>query len=412
MAIKQSSFVYTAVLAGITALPPLSIDMNLPAIPDIEAAFRVAPGQGSLTLSLFLLGFSLAPLFGGPLSDRYGRKPTLVVALLAGALAAWGCALGASFPLLLASRLIQGIACGVCILVPLAIVRDTQTGAAARRKLSSIMFVGGVAPLLAPIVGGWVLLFWGWPVIYAVQGGMSFLLLCCVAPGVAETLPAAKRNSINLAGILRGYRAIFTSPPFLACSLAQSFCFGCMFSYIAGSPGFMLGELHLSEQHYSYVFACTSCGVLLGAVVSGILGRWEVHARRIVLAALALMTLAVAAIFLLTWTRQPSLLVLVPLLFVVMGCFGLLQPSTMSEAIAPWGHMAGAASGAINALQMLVGAGVSAMVPVLTRGLEAGRAMSLSMLCAVVLAVAAYGLLGRVRPVNGATGIALAHRSG
>ena len=97
MAIQRSSLAYIAILAGIAALPPLSIDMNLPAIPDIEAAFQVAPGQGSLTFSLFLLGFSVAPMLGGPVCDRYGRRPTLLVALFANILAAFACTLGFSF---------------------------------------------------------------------------------------------------------------------------------------------------------------------------------------------------------------------------------------------------------------------------------------------------------------------------
>jgi DHA1 family bicyclomycin/chloramphenicol resistance-like MFS transporter len=404
MAIKQSSFAYTAILAGIGALPPLSIDMNLPAIPEIEAVFQAARGQGSLTLSLFLLGFSVAPLLGGPLSDRYGRKRTLLVALLLGALAAFGCALGASFHLLLLARLIQGVACGVCVLVPLAIVRDTQTGAAARRKLSAIMFVGGVAPLLAPILGGWLLLAggWlllagGWASIYGVQGALSLVLFGLVAAGVAETLPPEKRNRIDAKSMVAGYRSLFSSPRFLAFALAQAFAFGCMFSYIAGSPGLMLGEMGLTEQHYSYAFACTSCGVLAGSLVSGILGRWEVHARSIIATALVLMVAAVAAVFVLTWGQGVRLLVLLPLLFVVMGCFGVILPNAMSEAVAPWGNMAGAASGAVNALQMLVGAVVSALTPLLTGWLEAGRAMGLSMLCTVLVAAGVYAALVRVR---------------
>lgn len=397
MAIRQSSFAYTAILAGIGALPPLSIDMNLPAIPEIEAAFQAAKGQGSLTLSLFLLGFSVAPMLGGPLSDRYGRKRTLLVALLLGALAAFGCALGASFHLLLLARLIQGVACGVCVLVPLAIVRDTQTGAAARRKLSAIMFVGGVAPLLAPILGGWLLLAGGWASIYGVQGAMSLVLFGLVAAGVAETLPPERRNRIDAKSMVAGYRSLFSSPRFLAFALAQAFAFGCMFSYIAGSPGLMLGEMGLTEQHYSYVFACTSCGVLAGSLVSGILGRWEVHARSIIATALALMVVAVAAVFVLTWGQGVRLLVLLPLLFVVMGCFGVILPNALSEAVAPWGNMAGAASGAVNALQMLVRAGVSALTPLLTGWLEAGKAMGLSMLCTVLVAAGGYAALGRVR---------------
>ncbi len=408
MAIQRSSLAYIAILAGIAALPPLSIDMNLPAIPDIEAAFQVAPGQGSLTFSLFLLGFSVAPMLGGPVCDRYGRRPTLLVALFANILAAFACTLGFSFSLLLVSRLVQGTACGVCVLVPLAMLRDTYSGSGARKKLSAIMFVGGVAPLVAPILGSGVLLFWGWPVIYGVQGGLSLVLFICILFGIEETLPQRPRNSVNAATILRGYKSIFTSPRFLGFALTQAFCFGCLFSYIAGSPGFMLGQLHLSEQHYSLVFALTSLGVMAGSCASGILGRREIPARRIISMGLGLMTIATGVISILLWRESTQLLVLVPLLFLVMSCFGLIQPNAMSEAVAPWSNMAGAASGALTCLQMLVGAAVSALSPVLAGLMAPGKAMSLSMLGAALCATTCALLLGRTGSDSGLQGRASA----
>ncbi len=396
MSFKTNGYVYTGILAGISALPPLSIDMNLPAIPDIERSFGAAQGQGSLTLSLFLLGFSVAPVIGGPLTDRYGRRGVLLVALTLLTLAALCCAVPPSFDLLLAARLAQGVACGVCVLVPLAILRDTQTGDAARRKLSVIMLVGGVAPLAAPILGGGILLFAGWQAIYAAQTVMGFALLVLVAYGVAETLPPGNRNAIDLKTIAAGYRTIFGSRLFLAPALTQALCFGCMFSYISGSPSFMLRELGLSEQHYSLVFACTSLGVMVGAALSGILGRWEVPSRRVISLGLLGMFAATIAVFVLTWGGMDRIALLIPTLFIVMASFGVIPPNSMSEAVAPFQRTAGAASGAINSLQMLVGALVSAMVPLLAKSLTPGRAMGASMLAAILLAAGCW-LLFRPR---------------
>ncbi|OIO00599.1 MAG: hypothetical protein AUJ49_09585 [Desulfovibrionaceae bacterium CG1_02_65_16] len=395
MSIRPSHFAYTGILAGISALPPLSIDMNLPALPDIENALGVAQGQGSLTLSLFLSGFSVAPLVGGPLSDRYGRRPVLLVALALISLAALCCALTPTFPLLLVARLAQGVACGVCVLMPLAILRDTQAGASARKKLSIIMLVGGVAPLIAPMLGGWILVLLGWQAIYGAQCAMGLALFCLVACGVAETLAQEKRNAISIKTVAAGYGEIFKSSQFMGSALTQALCFGCMFSYISGSPSFMLGELRLSEQIYSLVFACTSFGVMVGVACGGVLARWEVHPRRIIAAGLGSMCVTVLAVFILTWSGVAQISVLVPALFLVMGSFGLIQPSIMSEAVAPFGHMAGAASGAINSLQMLAGALTCAMVPLLAHVLTPGRAMSASMLGAILLAAGFHALLGR-----------------
>ncbi|MGE4420734.1 MAG: multidrug effflux MFS transporter [Pseudodesulfovibrio sp.] len=394
---QNRGFAHLAILAGISTLPPLSIDMNLPAIPDIEAAFGVAQGQGSLTLSLFLLGFAVAPLLGGPLSDRFGRKPVLLAALMLNTLAALACTLHGSFHFLLFSRLVQGIASGVCILAPLAILRDTLTGAEARKQFSAIMFVGGVAPLVAPILGGLVLLYTGWAAIYGVQGGLGLALFILVLMRVPESLPPEKRNTTSAGKLFAGYAAIFRSPHFLGLALPQALAFACIFSYIAGSPGFMLGELGLSEQAYSLIFALTSFGVMVGAFASGLLGRREIRVGRILGFALTLMTLAAASVFLLTWSRAGGLAVLLPLLFLVMTCFGIIQPNAMSEAVAPWGHMAGTASGAVNSLQMLAGAGASALAPLLNTVWEPGKAMGLSILCAALLSAGIYLFFGKIQ---------------
>ncbi|EGB14435.1 drug resistance transporter, Bcr/CflA subfamily [Pseudodesulfovibrio mercurii] len=394
---RKRGLAHLAILAGISTLPPLSIDMNLPAIPDIEATFGVARGQGSLTLSLFLLGFACAPLLGGPLSDRFGRKPVLMTALLLDTLAAFACTVHGSFHFLLLSRLIQGIASGVCILAPLAILRDTMTGPEARKQFSAIMFVGGVAPLAAPLLGGLILLYTGWSAIYAVQGLLGLSLFVLVALLVPESLPPDRRNTVGAAKLLGGYATIFRSPQFLGYALPQALGFGCLFSYIAGSPAFVLGEMHLSEQAYSLVFALTSFGVMVGAFLSGLVGRREIRVDRILAVSLGVMTLAAGSVFVLTWYHAPELPLLLPPLFLVMACFGVLQPNAMSEAVAPWGHMAGTASGAINSLQMLTGAGASALAPLLNTVWAPGKAMGLAMLCAALLASGLYVVFGRAR---------------
>ncbi|MEX0760544.1 MAG: MFS transporter, partial [Tistlia sp.] len=127
---------YTALLASLSALPPISIDMNLPAIPAIEASFGEPSGQGALTLSLFVTGFLIAPLVGGPLADRFGRRPALLGALLAFSLASLACAAAPTFLTLLLARFVQGTVAGLGVVLPLAIVRDVFEGASARRRLS------------------------------------------------------------------------------------------------------------------------------------------------------------------------------------------------------------------------------------------------------------------------------------
>jgi len=390
MPMNPSGFLFFIVLACLGGLPPLSIDMNLPAIPAIEGAFGVAAGQGALTFSFFLLGFAVAPVVGGPLSDRYGRRPTLIASLALISLGAFACMLDESFHFLLAARLVQGAACGSCVLAPLAIIRDTLSGPAARRKLSGIMFIMGVAPLAAPIAGSLVLQLGGWRAIYGVQGGLGLILLLLIAFGFAETLPPERRASLNVRDLARRYATLFSNRAYLGLALPMAFGFGCMFSYIAGSPGLMLNEIGLSEQTYSLAFAFTSLGLMGGSLISAFLGRHEVATRTIVAGSLIVLILAVGTIALTLWETGAGLPLLLGLFFMVLLCFGLIQPNAMSEAVAPWGEMAGTASGGLNSLQMFVGAGAGALVTLLAGSLSPGRAMSGAMLAMALLAGAGF----------------------
>ena len=294
---KPYTFAFTVMLAGIAALPPLLTDMNLPAVPEIEQVFSAAPGQGSLTISMFMFGFALAPIIGGPVSDRFGRKRVLLTALAAISAMSLGCALTGSFQYLLFFRMLKGIACGFCMLMPLAIIRDTLQGSAVRRQYARIMFILGLAPLLAPIFGGWLMALANWRAIYAAQAAFGFLDFVVIALFYAESLPVSRRMPLHPGKLLQGFRSLFGNRRYLGHSLLVAFCFGCMFSYISGSPGLLIGKLKLSEQTYSMVFAMTAFGLMIGSYLSGWLGRKEVLPKPIIAVNLGLLTVAVFAAF-------------------------------------------------------------------------------------------------------------------
>ncbi|SHL05789.1 MFS transporter, DHA1 family, bicyclomycin/chloramphenicol resistance protein [Desulfatibacillum alkenivorans DSM 16219] len=388
--IKPQSLLYTGMLAGLASLPPLSIDMNLPAIPAIEASLGVASGQGALTFSLFLLGFAIAPIVGGPVADRFGRRPTLLLSLLFTSIAAFSCMIAPSFRTLLIFRLIQGIASGICILLPLAIVRDTLSESEAPKLLSRIMLVVAVAPLIAPIIGAWVLSWSDWRTIHAVQGGLSTLLLLLTAMGFEETLEEDRRTPLSMRQIGSAYAEIATSKTFLGFSFLMAFTFGCMFSYISGSPGLLQVQLGLSENLYSLVFAFTSFGIMCGSYISYRLGKRDVPARSIINRGLACMVVAVAAALVLVLNGFVHLETMAPALFLIMMCAGTIQPNCMAEAVAPLPHIAGTASGALNSLQMFIGSAASACVTFLTGYFTPALAMMISMACSIALAFAVY----------------------
>ena len=393
ISIKPNTFVFTVMLAGLSAMPPLCIDMNLPAIPLIESAYGVASGQGALTLSLFLLGFSLAPILGGPLSDRFGRKITLITSLSFTSATAFACAAAPSFSLLLFFRLVQGATAGTCVLVPLAIVRDTLKGADARKQVSKMMVVMGLAPLLAPIIGSGMLSLAGWRSIYGVQGGIGVFLLLLILLGFEESLSQEKRRPFNISHMAGGYKTVLSSRVFLSLALTVACGFGCMFSYIAGSPALLLGKLQLSDFLYSLAFALTSLGLVAGSLLSTWLGRRDLPVRPIIITGLCCMSLMVCATLALGLTGNIQTANILPLLFLVMLCFGTIQPNAMAKAVEPLAEMAGTASGALNSIQMLVGSGASALVTFLAGFLEPGLAMTSAMAFWVLLSLLIFCLL-------------------
>ena len=392
--IKPNTIAFTVMLAAIAALTALLTDMNLPAVPQIEQTFHTAPGQGSLTISIFLFGFALAPVVGGPLSDCFGRKRVLVPALSAISAAALGCALAGSFHQLLFFRMVKGIACGFCMLMPLAIIRDCLEGSAVRRQHAKIMLIVGLGPLLAPIMGSWLLALANWRAIYAAHAAMGLFDVILISAFYTESLPPEKRIPLNPGKILSSYRTLFSTRKYLGHALLVAFGFGCIFSYITGSPGLMIGMFHLSEQSYSLVFALTAMGMISGSYLAGWFSRREIMPKPIIAFFLSLSALAVSGAFILSLSGAVTLPAIIPMVFVVMMSFALVAPNALSEALDPVTHIAGTASGTISSMQMLVGSLASALVSLLATVMNPALAMTSSMIFSAMLAGGIYLALG------------------
>ncbi|SME88379.1 MFS transporter, DHA1 family, bicyclomycin/chloramphenicol resistance protein [Tistlia consotensis] len=410
MALKTSSVGYTAFLASLSALPPISIDMNLPAVPGIEASFGEPSGQGALTLSLFVAGFLISPLIGGPLADRFGRRPSLLGALSAFALASLVCAAAPSFLTLLLGRFLQGTAAGMGVVLPLAIVRDVFEGATARQRLSQVTAMIGVAPLIAPALGSLVLSVADWRAIYLAQGAWGAVMALVVGLLFAETLPRERRQPLHAARLVRNYATVLGTREFLGYALCFAFGFAALFAYVSGSPTLLLEDLGISKFWFSAIFALTSAGLIMGSLLSARLSRLEMPAGRLVAFCLAGTGLCIGAAFaaaLAGWVRVATI---IPCVFGMIFAFGLSAPSMNHAAIHPLPHMAGAASGVIRSLQMLMGAAASALLTALIGPFSSAVAMTGTMALSILLAIAAYLLLlhGRgprlAEPISGASG--------
>jgi DHA1 family bicyclomycin/chloramphenicol resistance-like MFS transporter len=365
LSLKRDSFAFTSFLGTLTALPPLSIDMGLPGLPAIEATFADAAGRGPLTLSLFLAGFAISPLLCGPIADRFGRRATLLDGLLLFSIAAGACALAPSFNMLLVFRLLQGLAAGACAILPFAIVRDVFAHGSARHKLSQIAAVLGVAPMIAPVLGGWVMTVSDWRTIYAAQAAVGLVLLIVGAIGLEESQPVEKRRSLNPAQLIDGYRTVLADRTFVGYALVYAFGFACMFSFISGAPSVLIGSLGLSTTAFSLLFGLTSCGVLVASLISGALSKRHVGSRNIITFGLLLLSASAAAALVLVPAGVVVAATLMPLMFMTLFAFGIIAPSTNHEALQNLPHVAGVASGMMRCAQMVLGAFASAMIAVL-----------------------------------------------
>jgi DHA1 family bicyclomycin/chloramphenicol resistance-like MFS transporter len=359
--LKPDSLLFTVFLAALSGLPPLSIDMGLPALASIQADLGASAGQAALTLSLFLAGFTVGPLFLGPLADRYGRKPVLVGSLAVFAAAGLACALSRSLGLLLAMRLLQGLGAGAGASLPVAIVRDLYQGAEARRRLAYVAMVSGLAPILAPLAGALLLAVAGWRFIYGLLALGGLLLLLSLA-FFEESAPDGRHHRLDLRGLAATYGAVLRDRDFRLHAFLNAACFGAMFAYISSSSLILMDGFGVSSGVFSLLFGCTALSSMLGAFASGRTVKAGIGPRRVIQVGLGLGAAGIAVFLGLALAGWRSPWAVVPPVMLFYLGQGLIMPAVTHEAMQPMGERAGVAASAMRALQMGVGAVSGALV--------------------------------------------------
>jgi DHA1 family bicyclomycin/chloramphenicol resistance-like MFS transporter len=256
-------------LGGLAMFGPFSIDTIFPAFPAIGADLAADAFRMQQTISVYLVAYALMSVVHGPLSDAFGRRPVILCGLAVFSVASAGCALSTSFPQLLAFRALQGLSAGVGLIVGRAVVRDVLHGDDAQRLMSKVSVIFGIAPAVAPVVGGWLIGWQRWPAIFWFLVAFALALLAATAMALPETHPREARLAPAPRALLRDYAAIFTNPRFQRLAAAGAFNFGALFLYIASAPAFVLGLLRLDQRSFAWFFAPMIGGMMLGAFVSG-----------------------------------------------------------------------------------------------------------------------------------------------
>lgn len=266
---RAPQWAFSILLALLGMLGPFSIDTYLPAFAGISQSLGATPVQMQQTLSAYLFGFAFMALFHGSISDSVGRRPVVLWGLAAFTIASVGCALSQTIGQLIFFRAMQGLCTGAGIVVSRAVIRDVYPPSQAQKVMSQVTIFFGVAPAIAPMVGGWLLIHASWHGIFwflAAVGVALWVSNYCLLP---ETLPRAQRQHFHVNNLLRGYWKLGSDPRFLLLALASGIPFNGMFLYVLSAPVFLGEHLGLQPQQFFWFFVLTIGGIMGGAFVSG-----------------------------------------------------------------------------------------------------------------------------------------------
>ena len=267
-----------ALLACLGMLGPFSIDTYLPAFTGISQAIGATPVEMQQTLSAYLFGFALMNLFHGALSDSFGRRPVVLWGLAVFTLASVGCALAQHIGQLVVFRAVQGMSAGAGIVVSRAVIRDMFPPHDAQRVMSQVTIYFGVAPAIAPMVGGFLFVHVSWHAIFWFLTGVGVVLFVANYKLLPETLHLDHRQSFDVRNLMRGYWEMGSSGRFMMLALASGIPFNGMFLYVLSAPVFLGDHLHLAPGQFFWFFLITIAGIMGGAFFSGRLaGRIKRH---------------------------------------------------------------------------------------------------------------------------------------
>lgn len=384
----------TLVLGALTAFGPVSIDLYLPALPELARDFDTHESNVQLTITACLVGLAVGQAVAGPLSDAFGRRRPLLIGVLVYAVASVACAAAASLGLLTAGRLLQGLAGAAGIVIARAVVRDLYSGVEAARYFSLLMLVTGVAPILAPFVGAQLLHLTSWRGLFVALAAYGVLLVAAVAFWLRETLPEERRVTGGARETARAFRVVARDRDVIGYALAMGFMFAAMFAYIAGSP-FVLQEVYdLSPAEFGVAFGVNSIGIVTASQVGRrlLLRHSE---RRILGAGLGFAACSGLALLGAAALDLGLAALLVPL-FGVISCVGLVFPTSTSLALANHPDVAGTASGLLGVLQFVLGAATAPLVGL--AGTDTAVPMAAVIAALTVAALVAFRVLPRRVP--------------
>jgi MFS transporter, DHA1 family, multidrug resistance protein len=355
------------ILGALTAVGPLAIDMYLPALPTIAREFGAAASVVQSSLAAYFIGIAIGQAFYGPLSDRLGRKPVLYFGLALFMVSSIGCAQAGTVDTLIAFRFLQALGGCAPIVIPRAVVRDHFDQAGSVRMLSVLMLVMGLAPILAPLIGGQLLVYFGWRAVFWLLTAYAAVWLVVVATLLPESLPSARRLRQPLKDVLIVYWRLARDRRFMGHALSGALIFAGLLAYISGSPFVFIELFQVPPQRYGLFFGTNAVGIIVASQVNrGLVGR--VDTARILAVVLPVAMTAGLVLVLDAYSGFGGFPgILVPL-FCYIACHGFVLPNTTALAMAPYGRAAGSASALLGTFQFVLGAVAGSLIGVFANG--------------------------------------------
>ena len=378
-------------LGFLTAVGPLSTDMYLPGLPSIEVSFGAAPGSGQITLAAWLAGLALGQIAQGTLSDRFGRRGPLLAGMVLYLVATIGCATAPNMGVLAAWRVAAAVGGSAGMVIPRAMVRDYATGNRAARMMSQQMLIMGVAPILAPTLGGFLLDITGWRGIFWFQTGFGLIGLLLIVAFLPDSLAPEHRVRLDLARLLLRYRSILVERGFQAHTLVAAGMATAVFAYLGGAPVIYIQMYGLSPVQTGMIFGINGgCFVLITQLNGFIVHRFGT--LRLLQIGVFLFAAAAFVVAFEAFTSFGGLWGIAIPITVMLAGTGMIAPNTAVGALMRHAHQAGSASALLGTLQYGTGAIGGAIVTVIADG--SARPMGI-----MVVAAALLGLVGeRLRP--------------
>jgi MFS transporter, DHA1 family, multidrug resistance protein len=352
--IDSGSRLFIVLLAAVVMLPSLSIDSCLASLPNIGFSLHAPPAATALILSLFMAGFAVGQIIFGPLCDRLGRRPALLIGCAVFTIAAFGCAIAPSLTALVFFRFLQGIGAAAGPVISFAIVRDLFVGLGARKRFAYVGVVATLAPIVAPTLGGLISSWAGWRAVFYFLAAGGILLAIVIVLSLEESIVRRDKQALLLRNLATNYWRVISHRACRTNVITGGLSFGGLFAYVSGSAFVFIEIFKLDQRMFGVLFALNALGIALGALTTGRLSG--IPAKKMISAGLAIGLAATGTLFLLTIGRAISPVSAMPFLMLNTFSIGMVTPNLVHGTMEPVPEIAGVASSLFGSARMIAGA--------------------------------------------------------